>query len=90
MTEVALLSATIWVGVWAYQRWGPGRMRGMATAAEAEKILGVTRLRKVAGIVRPDLYGKHATPRRHPFSAPPATSPNRPGRSSATGSARGS
>ena len=25
-----------------------------------EKLLGVTRLRKVAGIVRPDLYGKHA------------------------------
>ena len=60
-TEVALLMATIWVGVWAYQRWGPGRMRGMATRAEAEKILGVTRLRKVASIVRPDLYGKHAT-----------------------------
>ena len=60
MTEVALLTATIWVGVWAYQRWGPGRMRGMATAAEAEKVLGVTRLRKVADIVRPDLYGKHA------------------------------
>ena len=35
-------------------------MRGMATAAEAEKLLGVTRLRKVADIVRPDLYGKHA------------------------------
>ena len=32
MTEVALLTATIWVGVSAYQRWGPGRMRGMATA----------------------------------------------------------
>ena len=46
--------------MWAYQRWGPGRMRGMATAAEAEKLLGVTRLRKVAGILRPDLYGKHA------------------------------
>ena len=60
MTEVALPTATIWVGVWAYQRWGPGRMRGMATAAEAEKILGVTRLRKVASIVRPDLHGKHA------------------------------
>ena len=56
-----VFAATIWVGVLAYQRWGPGRMRGMATAAEAEKILGVTRLRKVAGIVRPDLYGKHAT-----------------------------
>ena len=61
MTEVALLTATVWVGVWAYQRWGAGRMRGMATAAEAEKILGVTRLRKVAGIVRPDLYGNHAS-----------------------------
>lgn len=60
LTELTLLTATIWVGVYAYQRWGPGRMRGMATAAEAEKILGVTRLRKVAGIVRPELYGKHA------------------------------
>ncbi|GAB7005298.1 hypothetical protein JCM18899A_27710 [Nocardioides sp. AN3] len=60
LTELALLAATIWLGVWACQRWGSGRMRGMATAAEAEKLLGVTRLRKVAGIVRPDLYGKHA------------------------------
>jgi hypothetical protein len=60
LTELTLLAATIWAGVWAYQRWGPGRMRGMATAAEAEKLLGATRLRKVAGIVRPDLYGKHA------------------------------
>ena len=50
LTEVALLTATVWLGAWAYQRWGPGRMRGMATAAEAEKLLGVTRLRKVAGI----------------------------------------
>jgi len=61
LTELTLLTATIWVGVHAYQRWGPGRMRGMATPAEAQKILGATRLRKVAGIVRPDLYGKHAT-----------------------------
>ena len=60
LTEVTLLTATIWGGIYAYQRWGPGRMQGMATAAEAEKILGVTRLRKVASIVRPDLYGKHA------------------------------
>jgi len=60
LTQITLLTATIWVGVYAYQRWGPGRMRGMATAAEAEKLLGVTRLRKVAGLVRPDLYGKHA------------------------------
>jgi hypothetical protein len=58
LTQLTLLTATIWVSVYAYQRWGPERMHGMATAAEAEKILGVTRLRKVAGIVRPDLYGK--------------------------------
>lgn len=59
VTEIVLLTLTIWVGVYAYQRWGPGRMRGMATAAEAEQLLGATRLRKVAGLVRPDLYGKH-------------------------------
>src|SRR5205085_682312 len=61
LTEAALLTATTWVGLHLYHRWGPGRIRGMATAAEAEKLLGVTRLRKVADIVRPDLYGKHAT-----------------------------
>ena len=58
-TEVALVSALIWVGVFVHRRWGPGRMLGMATAAEAERLLGVTRLRTVAGIVRPDLYGGH-------------------------------
>ena len=60
LTEAALLTATIWIGAYVYQRLGPGRMRGMATSAEAEKLLGITRLRKVSGIVRPDLYGKHA------------------------------
>lgn len=61
LVEGALLIATTWGGSVAYKR-GPGRMKGMATAAEAEKLLGVTRLRKVAPIVRPDLYGKHAQP----------------------------
>ena len=28
-------------------------------------MLGLTRLRKVAGIVRPDLHGKHPASRRH-------------------------
>jgi len=59
-TELALLAVTAWAGIGLYLRWGPGRMRGMATVAEAEKLLGVTRLRKVAPIVRPDLHGKHA------------------------------
>lgn len=39
-------------------RWGPGRMQGMATREEAERLLGRSRLRKVATVVRPDLYGK--------------------------------
>jgi len=37
--------------------WGPWRVLGMATREEAERLLGRTRLRKVAGVVRPDLYG---------------------------------
>lgn len=61
LVEGTLLTATTWGGITAYKR-GPGRMKGMATAAEAEKLLGVTRLRKVAPIVRPDVYGKHAQP----------------------------
>ncbi len=66
VTEVFVVVALGWLSIIALQRWGPGRMRGMATAAEAERMLGVTRLRKVAGIVRPDLHGigvgKHASP----------------------------
>jgi hypothetical protein len=34
----------------------------MASRGEAERLLGVTRLRKVRSVVRPDLYRK----RRHP------------------------
>jgi len=37
--------------------WGPWRVLGMATGEEAERLLGRTRLRKVAGVLRPDLYG---------------------------------
>lgn len=65
-TELLVVVALGWLAIFILQRWGPGRMRGMATSAEAERMLGVTRLRKVAGIVRPDLYGKHS----HPTSAP--------------------
>lgn len=61
-TEVLVVVALGWLAIFILQRWGPGRMRGMATSAEAERMLGVTRLRKVAGIVRPDLHGKHANP----------------------------
>ena len=38
-------------------RWGPQRVQGMATRAQAEQMLGRTRLRKASAVVRPDLYG---------------------------------
>lgn len=38
--------------------WGPNRVQGMATRAQAEQMLGQARLRKAANVIRPDLYGK--------------------------------
>ena len=46
-------------GLWAWRRWGPARMRGMATAAEAHELLGRDRLWKVRHVVRPDLHPAH-------------------------------
>lgn len=60
VTDLLVVIALGWLAIFVLQRWGPGRMRGMATSAEAERMLGVTRLRKVAGIVRPDLHDNHA------------------------------
>ena len=50
--------------VWAWRRWGPGRMRGMATVTEAHELLGEDRLRKVRHVVRPDLYPAERRVRR--------------------------
>ena len=81
VTELLLLAGCGWVGARGYQRWGPGRMKGMATAAEAETLLGITRLRKVAKYVRPDLHGRPAAttrPHRRPgrsIAPPLATTP---------------
>ena len=61
IVELLLLAAASVGASWVLRRWGPGRMKGMATAAEAEAILGLSRLRKVAPIIRPDLTGE----RRH-------------------------
>lgn len=59
--EVLVLVLGAWAGVAAYLRWGPGRMKGMATKTQAEALLGLTRLRKTRAVVRPDLYGKKVT-----------------------------
>jgi hypothetical protein len=57
-TELILLAVTVLLLKWCLDRWGPGRMSGVATAGEAERLLGVTRLRRNRRIVRPDLYRK--------------------------------
>ena len=53
--QLVLLAVTITGTGWGLRRWGPGRMYGMASANEAEQLLGISRLRKVAHIIRPDL-----------------------------------
>jgi hypothetical protein len=45
-TELILLAVTLLLLKWGLDRWGPGRMRGVATAVEVERLLGVTRLRR--------------------------------------------
>jgi hypothetical protein len=62
VTEVVLLAFCVFALKMVLDRWGPRRMRGVASRGEAERLLGVTRLLKVRSVVRPDLYGK----RRHP------------------------
>jgi hypothetical protein len=56
-TEVMLLAVSVWLSKLVLDRWGPGRPRGMASRGEAERLLGVTRLRKIRSVVRPDLHG---------------------------------
>lgn len=58
VVEGLVLILVGWVAKVCLERWGPGRIHGMATRAEAEKLLGRSRLRKAAGVVRPDLYAK--------------------------------
>lgn len=54
VTCALLLACTVYL----LRRWGPGRVRGMASRAEAEQLLGVRRLRATAPLVRPDLYAR--------------------------------
>ncbi|MHA6512996.1 hypothetical protein [Tessaracoccus sp. Z1128] len=58
LTVVGLLTLAVstLACVWAWRQWGPGRMRGMATVAEAHELLGEDRLWKVRHVVRPDLF----------------------------------
>jgi hypothetical protein len=62
-TELILLAGTVFLIKLGLDRRGSGRMKGVASPGEAEKLLGVTRLRRSRKIIRPDLYRK----RRHGF-----------------------
>jgi hypothetical protein len=59
VAEVMLLAVAVFVLKLVLDRWGPGRLRGMASRGEAYRLLGVTRLRRVRAVVRPDLHGKN-------------------------------
>ena len=66
ITEIA---ASVLIGVVVragLRRWGPGRILGMATPREAEQLLGVPRLRRVASVVRPD-WGDNQLPKLRGF-----------------------
>ena len=60
--ELLMLTVTGTAGVlfWRYHRPGDAR-RGMATRAEAEQVLGLSRLRSTKAIIRPDLHRPHST-----------------------------
>jgi hypothetical protein len=55
-TEAALLLSLTVTTLLALRRWGPSRMKGMATPAQAEASLGASRLRRHRHVIRPDLY----------------------------------
>ena len=60
LVELVALVLIVWAVIAGMRQWGPARVRGMATRAEADTLLGLQRLRKVAPVVRPDLHGKAA------------------------------
>lgn len=64
-TEVVAVLLMAWVTKQALDRWGPGRVRGMATPGEVEQLLGRSRLRRNRATIRPDLYPRHGHALRH-------------------------
>jgi len=56
VAELLLIAATVVAARMWWTTIGPGSVRGMATRAEAEAVLGVGQLRKVRALLRPDLY----------------------------------
>ena len=59
LVELVFLGALTWGCALLLRHRGPNRVLGVASASEAEALLGRTRIRKAAPIIRPDLYGSH-------------------------------
>jgi len=62
-TELVLVVSCLLLLTLGLQRWGPARVRGVASRGETERLLGMARLRRVRGVVRPDLYRRRRRPR---------------------------
>lgn len=54
--ELVSLGAAAWLVHAVLVRWGPLAIKGVAAAGEAERLLGLSRLRRVRRVIRPDLY----------------------------------
>lgn len=52
--ELLLVCALVWALFKSMNRWGSGRVHGMASPSDAATLLGIERLRKNAHVIRPD------------------------------------
>lgn len=62
ITELVALTALVVAARPVLDRWGPQRLRGMATPTQADAVLGVRHLHQVRHLIRPDLYPRKARP----------------------------
>lgn len=62
VAELVAILGILTAAAFAWTRWGPDRMLGMATTSQATHILGSRRLRDVRHIIRPDLYRRKRRP----------------------------
>ena len=61
LTELVVLVAIAFVLRSVLRQWGPGGIQGMASPSEADHLLGISRLRRNAVMIRPDLYAKKSS-----------------------------
>jgi hypothetical protein len=64
-----LLAVSVLLLKLAVDGWGPGRPRRMASRGEAERLLGVTCLRRVRSVGWPDMYRKNREAREDDLQA---------------------